>query len=37
MMRKLMLALVVVAFAAGCATEEVAKPAPAPEPKRITS
>ena len=33
MMRKLMLALVVVAFAAGCATEEAAKPAPAPEPK----
>src|SRR5258708_18728255 len=33
MMRKLMLALVVVTFAAGCATEEAAKPAPAPEPK----
>src|SRR5258706_3929842 len=33
MMRKRMLALVVVTFAAGCATEEAAKPAPAPEPK----
>ena len=33
MMKKLMLALVVVALAAGCATEEAAKPAPAPEPK----
>jgi OmpA-OmpF porin, OOP family len=33
MIRKLLLALVVVAFAAGCATEEAAKPAPAPEPK----
>jgi OOP family OmpA-OmpF porin len=33
MMRKLMLALVVVTFAAGCATEEAAKPAaPAPAP-----
>ena len=33
MTKKAWLLLVALAFAAGCATEEAAKPAPAPEPK----
>src|SRR6266436_5814470 len=35
MTKKAWLLLVALAFAAGCATEEAAKPAPAPEPKPV--